>query len=642
MASFRAARFGRKVCVSFRPPDDVIPMATDAVLIIDTSGSMSYPANDALEMRAFTKLDLAKHAAEIFARGMSERDTLTVIAFNDDVERVLPRTAMDAAGKNAAALRIGGLVAGGGTALWSALRAGLETAAANDRSIDANASAHSVVVILTDGQPSTSPPAGEEATLIAYRTEMRNACRVITVGLGNDVNSALLAALGSIVFISDGSMVINIFTHLLANEQTVYAKHATLRIENDGIPSFSTAWGPLHVGQRRDAMFELPSTVAVGDVEVRLELSNGASHTIRPTEDDAFSQEFASEVARHEALNAMRQALRIGNVNLDAARDIIGKASVRLQGVLAPEIDDDLMGQVAMALQPGSWMTWGPHFLRALLAAHDAQTCNNLKDPGLQPYAGAPFRARLAALAVVCDAMPPPKPFDSQAAATMTTAQFSRLFVTAEGGCFGPAGFVLLENGSSRRVDELAPGDLVATVDANAVIVSARVACVVEMRGAAKTVRVRGVEITPSHPVRVHPFSASSSSTGWAHATDLTVANQAVAVAPVIYNIVLIGATGACGSLFFVSSQGQPLFEACTLGHGLKGAVIEHAYLGTDRVVNDLMRFPGWAEGRIIMSERNVVRDADGHVCRYSHFVDGNENSPGVCCVHKAPVLVEV
>lgn len=39
--------------------------------------------------------------------------------------------------------------------------------------------------------------------------------------------------------------------------------------------------------------------------------------------------------------------------------------------------------------------------------------------------------------------------------------------------------------------------------------------------------------------------------------------------------------------------------ECVTLGHGFAGPVVEHDYFGTSRVIEDLKRLPGWAQGRV-------------------------------------------
>jgi hypothetical protein len=50
--------------------------------------------------------------------------------------------------------------------------------------------------------------------------------------------------------------------------------------------------------------------------------------------------------------------------------------------------------------------------------------------------------------------------------------------------------------------------------------------------------------------------------------------------------------------------RSQPLspIRCCTLGHGLKGDVIEHDYLGTDKVARDLEQIEGFDSGVLCIS----------------------------------------
>jgi hypothetical protein len=50
-----------------------------------------------------------------------------------------------------------------------------------------------------------------------------------------------------------------------------------------------------------------------------------------------------------------------------------------------------------------------------------------------------------------------------------------------------------------------------------------------------------------------------------------------------------------------------------TLGHGLEGPVVSHAYFGTSRVVDDLRRMRGWDDGLVPLI--GTLRGPDGRVC---------------------------
>ena len=49
--------------------------------------------------------------------------------------------------------------------------------------------------------------------------------------------------------------------------------------------------------------------------------------------------------------------------------------------------------------------------------------------------------------------------------------------------------------------------------------------------------------------------------------------------------------------------------QCCTLGHDFKGPVIEHPYFGTECVINDLRKMPGWNSGLILLNETCMIRN---------------------------------
>ena len=119
-------------------------------------------ANGTEVERLFTKMDLAKRGAEVVARALGPNDTCTILGFESRVHCCLPRTWMDANGVDRSLEAIRALRPYGGTALWDGLLAGLkqlEGTSAKDRAD--SAPRHSVLLLLTDGEPSPSPPAGE-------------------------------------------------------------------------------------------------------------------------------------------------------------------------------------------------------------------------------------------------------------------------------------------------------------------------------------------------------------------------------------------------------------------------------------------------------------------------------------------------
>ncbi len=117
---------------------------------------------------------------------------------------------MDSAGCEKALAALSALRPGGGTALWDGLVAGLQQVEGvpgpeGDEANTAYSGSNrlAVVLLLTDGQPSPSPPAGEAEELRKYcaarlarlgTDHINSSCKLITLGFGYAVNSKLLQA----------------------------------------------------------------------------------------------------------------------------------------------------------------------------------------------------------------------------------------------------------------------------------------------------------------------------------------------------------------------------------------------------------------------------------------------------------------
>jgi hypothetical protein len=52
-------------------------------------------------------------------------------------------------------------------------------------------------------------------------------------------------------------------------------------------------------------------------------------------------------------------------------------------------------------------------------------------------------------------------------------------------------------------------------------------------------------------------------------------------------------------------------FECITLGHGFTEPVAAHPFFGTEKVIKDLERVSGWAEGRPTFVNLVATRDAE-------------------------------
>ncbi|MFG0275302.1 MAG: VWA domain-containing protein [Phycisphaerales bacterium] len=147
--------------------------AREVTIVIDKSGSMGGE-----------KIAQAIEAARQTIHGLRDGERFNIIAYNDQVHRFAPASAVKDAESTACAMAyLDGVAAGGGTNLHDALDAALEQPAPSG--------ALPIVLFLTDGMPTVGNTS--ETAIRALATDRNGAeRRVFTFGVGADVNTPLL------------------------------------------------------------------------------------------------------------------------------------------------------------------------------------------------------------------------------------------------------------------------------------------------------------------------------------------------------------------------------------------------------------------------------------------------------------------
>jgi hypothetical protein len=252
----------------------------------------------------------------------------------------------------------------------------------------------------------------------------------------------------------------------------------------------------------------------------------------------------------------------------------------------------DLQGQVLEAVSDKlQFERWGRHYLPSLSGAHASQVSNNCRDAGVQRYGGPVFRKLREAFEDVFLELPPPvATYRMQPAVQPPTPVNIAAYMSNSGPCFEGGGMVAMSDGTHKRVDEVRKGDVV--------LGGRTVVCVVRTdseRSLTDLTRVGTLLVTDWHPIRYE--------NQWAFPCLVPGATVVRAACDAVYN--------------FVLDAGHELTidgTACvTLGHGLEGPVVSHAYFGTERVVDDLQRMRGWSDGLVPLI--GTLRGPDGLVC---------------------------
>merc|ERR1711998_51794 len=155
--------------------------------------------------------------------------------------------------------------------------------------------------------------------------------------------------------------------------------------------------------------------------------------------------------------------------------------------------------------------------------------------------------------------------------------------------CFHGESLVSMADGSTKAVRDLRKGDLVANANG-----TAELQCVVKTLCAGSKQQLvelpGGLRVTPYHPVK-------GPEGNWCFPADL--ASVSIEPCEAVYNFVM-------NKFHTMTINGT---ECATLGHGMEGPVIGHAYFASMELVQkDLKKLSGWSAGFIVMNSGCMVR----------------------------------
>jgi Mg-chelatase subunit ChlD len=576
----------------------------DIVFVIDKSGSTESDATPGLEEAerdGIAVLELIVHLLKITVQYLDERDRVAVVQFDERASVKFPMAFMTPGGKATVCSRLGSIQSSGGTQIWSGIHLGLETLRAADR-VDGPRSRS--VLVLTDGLDVTKPLRGNMHELrqwIDANAAMSRAVSMHTVGFGNALDSRELFEMasalgGTFSHIPDASTAGTILINRCATELATFATGLRVAVTKTDGTVATAELGSIRTGQTR--------VVPCGDV-ARIDVSffNGLEHEslrvdVSTVEEDAPSVEAC--MVKADLLGTLRHVVDTCESSSLAwalpycaqqlaqfrARSELVTGSPYVEACVA-----DVKDQLHKAVENEKWhAAWGMHYLRSYLHATAHEMVSNFRDKAVQFYASPSFKELQEQCERVFVSTPPipkrppvrraaPCAQQQRAAAPVVSYQ-DRYYGAGDGGCFCPDARIRMSDGSERAIGTLRKGDLVACSGG----LRAAVLCVVWSFGHFEMVSIGGFTLTATHPV----LDPDAMLRAWVFPKDLPAPIRSVSTR--VVNLVLdsnheiIGAGG---------------LVCCTLGHGLREPVVEHDYLGTDRVVRDLEGLPGFTDGLV-------------------------------------------
>eukprot|EP01117_Protostelium_nocturnum_P008640 TRINITY_DN30_c0_g2_i1.p1 TRINITY_DN30_c0_g2~~TRINITY_DN30_c0_g2_i1.p1 ORF type:complete len:716 (-),score=297.14 TRINITY_DN30_c0_g2_i1:41-2188(-) len=614
------------VLISIQTPQGADRCPQDVICIVDFSGSMGdaatmTAADGSVESHGMCLLDIVGHAVRTVAASLGEEDRMALVLFDDRVETPFSLQSMTKAAKKNLVDEVAKLRPRGGTQVWEGLKEGLDIL---EKAPKLPGRRNNSLILLTDGETSGDPFA--ELKTYQEKHEGQFPGTVMTFGFGYNMNSTLLDNLsqlggGMYCFIPDASIVGTAFVNCVSNLQSTFANQVILSIEpQEGVklvgntqvgslPQQKTSWGlrfdlsTLQYGQTKDVVVRLegvPSNVTESFLSASLAYTNGkdqvkivAEATESPSADNA--KDILVQRFRLESVDVIREKKEKRRLAFSSdLQNSSVKNDERIQALLK-----DIDGQVKEGLEDKYLQKWGRHFLPSIAKAHQAQQCNNFKDPGVQVYGGQMFNKIRDHLDEIFIKLAPPTPtlnsygyggygggYGSSAASSAPINMSN--YYNACGGCFHGSSRAQMSNGNLKKVGEIVKGDQVSTSSG-----SSKVSCVLKTVYPSKTaqlVTLGDLKLTPYHPVKSEGV--------WTFPRDLS--NPKTEECEAVYSFLLEDGTS-------MMIEG---IECVSLAHGLNdNSVVAHSFFGTSKIVEDMRKFEGFESGLVTVFPHNFVRD---------------------------------
>jgi len=347
-----------------------------------------------------------------------------------------------------------------------------------------------------------------------------------------------------------------------------------------------------------------------------------------------------THIARYNTVELMRKIINYRSTNSDHETlscynqmELYYTSKSDLNDPLSLNILVNIQDQIKLASTDAAFFKrWGEFYLDQLSRALNQQLKPNFKDQACMSFGGEIFDDIVDKASDVFDSLPPPEPSlinrqvqtpTYRGLGTAPPVIVPRRAVTLaaynnEGaGCFVGESIVSMMDGKKKVIKNLVKGDRVCTLsdvyDTGSPIVEATVVCVLQtniISGSCKiTTLPNGLKVTPWHPINVQKR--------WIFPTDMYKTTNEECSA--VYTIILDSF-----HTFMINDV-----WAITLGHGYyQNITLNHVYWGTTAVTNDLKKFPGWKNGRVVIDNNYIIRDdLSKEVIAIRYFHDLQTNS---------------
>ena len=589
------------------PESDDKVVETVVICVIDNSGSMDTKIQAQGESNSLTRLSLVKHATKTVIKTIPDNAYLGLVKFSDSASVLFDITKMTDINKSLAIQSLDNLNTEGRTNIWDGLRVALDLTN-NEEYKNKNIS----IVLLTDGEPNINPPRGIYDTLKLALDRYGKNININTFGFGYDLDSKLLddiakLCIGTYAYIPDCTMVGTVFVNYISSVLSTKTNNINISIEANNINPVTLN------GYKYVDNFKLGSILKGRNIIINHnDFNESFEYHIKITGPNINEMIIHINSLHISNLNSFIDAIlqsklikSINNIidsNLTTMNPLIETAvfantcnTIFSENVLLDILNnnDPNLGQVYKALSNKDWYDkWGKHYILSFLCAHRLEQCLNFKDKSMQDYGSDLFlKLRDSADQIFCS-LPPPKSepiysYGGHITQPVTQVNMSSYY-NAGGGCFtGNSKIIIFINDQEVAINmsDLKIDHLVKTPNGYS-----KIKCIVKNMVSNEGINIcnfNSFGITEWHPIKI---------TQWIFPNQLVKSEKQYL--DIVYNLVL-----EQDHIVYFGS-----FEACTLGHMIKdNDIIYHPYYGTNKVIKDLEKIPGYELGEITIKGYNPI-----------------------------------
>ncbi len=649
---------GTNIMLNFNIENSSLPsglednhLPQDLVLILDRSGSTNTPveAQDedgkSLE-NGFSVLDILKHAAKMVAKTLNSQSRLSIVIFDNNVDKLFDLMPMSEMNCSQAIGHIERISPGGQTNMWGGIDMAL--AILDNRE---DKSRNSAILVLTDGVPNVRPARGEVETMKKLRLKKNFTAPVYTFGFGYQLERELLYDLaknanGGNGHIPDGGLVASVFGNFIATILTTVALNLQLHIKSslsekvpmgtimgDFVDNFDSATGynvfdlgtvqlqqgrniVVHYTPETDLSYHF--TYKIGGksyTSQEYHVNAGIIDTISESQDNeieynrCFTVECLRKMISFNRINQNAQALEVRDV-LDQRLTSCGLSDKLTLGLINNlKGNGQASGQINLAIENQQYFRkWGEFYLDQLSRSLNQQMKPNFKDTGPQ-FGGEVFEELVDKASNIFDSLPPSTPSLNRPTTISTSGATYRnigstyvppptpvnmsAYNRQGGGCFNSKCLITMADGSTKPLYQLIKNDLVKTFDSNQQETSAKVVCILERKitgGKWELITTpSGLEITAYHPFKINDNWEFPSSL---YQSELKECDSIITLVLDRHHIGIING-----------------IECIMLGHGFTEGILKHPYFGTQMIINDMKKMNGWLSGHIVLHDNWIEMD---------------------------------